>query len=161
MTTEVFSGSLFVNPAFRAFFISSCLSRPAASAFSTHFLAPAVSPSTQFSINLCLSSVLKKCVSHCFSAARFFLDLKLCNAPGLRLLLPPSCACLHLLDDIVGWTTMSIYRICLLEVVKRSFSKLGPLLSVLKLLFGEMVHVATYGQYGGKLRLLCQGWYVH
>ena len=25
-------------------------------------------------------------------------------------------------------------------------------------LLGEMLDVARYGQYGGKLRLLCQGW---
>jgi len=79
----------------------------------------------------------------------------------LGLSLPPSRSCLHLLDDVIGLTALSICRICLPKVAKSSFSKHWQLKFALTLLLGEMLDVASYGQYGGKLCLLCQGWYVY
>jgi len=40
---------------------------------------------------------------------------------GLRLFLPPIRSCLHLLDDIDGWTALSICRICPAKVANISF----------------------------------------
>jgi len=82
----VFSGFLNVNPVSSACIISSCSCWTAASASWTRFLAPAVSLSTKFSIHFYFSWSLKKCVSRRFSAASFFLDLKLRNAPRARTL---------------------------------------------------------------------------
>jgi len=45
-------------------------------------------------------------------------------------------------------------------VAKCSFSELWPLYLVLTLLFCEMLDVARYVPYGGKLSCLCQGWLV-
>jgi hypothetical protein len=74
---------------------------------------------------------------------------------GLKLSLPPSCSCLHSLDDVVGLTALSIDGISLPEVAKSSFSEHLPLWFAWTLVSGEMLDVARYGQYGGKLRLLC------
>jgi hypothetical protein len=81
--------------------------------------------------------------------------------PGLGLSLLPSRSCLHLHDDVIGLTALSICRICQPEVVKRSVLEHSPLLFAWTLLLGKMLDVASYGQYGGKLRLLCQGWYIY
>jgi hypothetical protein len=80
---------------------------------------------------------------------------------GLGLSLPLSHFCFHSLHDVVGFTTLSICHICHPEVVKRSISEHWPLWFGSTLLLGEMLDVASYGQYLGKLRLLCQAWYVY
>jgi len=84
-----------------------------------------------------------------------------CAVPQvLGLFLPCSRSCLHSLEDDVMWTALSIQCICMPDVAKCSFLAHWPLLFVLTLLLGEMLDVEWYNQYGGKLRLLCQGWYV-
>jgi len=80
--------------------------------------------------------------------------------PTLGPFLPPSIACIHLLDYVDVWSALSICRICLLEVQKSSFSEHWPLYGELTLLLGKMLDVARYGPHGGKLCLLCQGSYV-
>jgi hypothetical protein len=42
-----------------------------------------------------------------------------------------------------------------------SVSMHSPLQFALSVLLGDMFDVASYGQYGGKLHLLCQDWYVY
>jgi len=102
-------GLLDANPASSACIISSCSFWTAASVSSTRFLAPAVSLSTKSSIHISFSSLLKKCVSCRFSAASFFLDLKLCNAPRARTLsaakplLPLFAWWCHWVDRIVDF----------------------------------------------------------
>jgi len=85
-----------------------------------------------------------------------------CTMPqALGLSLLQSRSCLHLLDDVIGWTALLICHICLLEVAKSTFLEHWPLKFALTLLLGEMLDVARYGQYGGKLHLLCQGCYIY
>ena len=86
ISSSHFSGSLDVNADISACVKSSCACQTAASASTTRFLAPAVSPSTESSIRFSFSSLLKKCVSRHFYAATLFLDLKLHNAPRARFL---------------------------------------------------------------------------
>jgi len=86
ISSNVCSGSLFVNPMISSCYISSCSCWTAASVSSTRFLAPAVSLSTKLSMHFCFSSLLRKCVSRHFSGPSFVLDLKLCNAPLARTL---------------------------------------------------------------------------
>jgi len=80
---------------------------------------------------------------------------------GLGLSLPPTRSCHYSLDDVVGLTALSIYRICVPGVAKSSFLEHWPFWLAWTLLLGEMLNVASYGRYGGKLRLSCQGWYVY
>ena len=78
----------------------------------------------------------------------------------LRFFRPSSFCCLHSPYNIIVWSACSIYHICLPDVMKSSFSEYWPLHCVLTLLLGKMLDVGRYGQYGGNLRPLCQGWYV-
>jgi len=96
---NIFSGFLVVNPASSACVISSCSCWTAAAASPTRFLAPAVSLSTKSSIHFSFSSMLKKCVSGHFSAASFYLDNKLRNAPRARTL----SASRQLLPSFAWW----------------------------------------------------------
>jgi len=80
---------------------------------------------------------------------------------GLGLSLPRSRSSLHLLDDVIGLTALSIGRFCQPELAKSSFSEHWPLQFAWTVLLGEMLDVARFGQYGGKLHLLCQSWYVY
>jgi len=80
---------------------------------------------------------------------------------GLRHFLPAIRPCLHSLDDVVEWTTLSICHIGPPDVTKCSFSKHWLLQCLLSSLLGEMLDVESYGQYGGKLCRLCQGCYVY
>jgi len=73
----------------------------------------------------------------------------------------PRRSCLHSLDAVAVWSTFAIFHICLPGVAKSSFSEHWPWLFALTLLVGEMLDVPRYGQYGGKFRLLSQGWHVY
>jgi hypothetical protein len=84
ISSNVFSGCMDVNLGMSAYIKSSCSCRTAASASSTHFLAPAVSLSTHSTIHFSFSSLLEKCVCRHFSATSFCLDLTLHNAPTAR-----------------------------------------------------------------------------
>jgi len=85
-----------------------------------------------------------------------------CAMPqGLGLFQLPSCSCLHLLDEAVGLTALLIGLSSTLEVAKYSSSEYQLLQYALTLLLREMLDVARYGQYWGKLHLLCQGWYIY
>ena len=103
-------------------------------------------------------SLLKKCTSCGFSAAASFWIASCAMPQGLKLFLPRSRSCPHSLDNVVEWNTLSTCRICRRDMATRSLSEHWPLYFVLTLLLGVMLDVARYGQYGGKLRLLCQGW---
>jgi len=161
ISSNVFSGFLDVNPASSACVISSCSRWTAASASSTRFLAPAVSLSTKSSIHFSFSSSLKKCVSGRFSAASHFLISSSAIPQRLGLSLPWSRSCFHSLDDVVGLSALLIFRFCQPEVAKSSFSEHWPLTCAWTVLLGEMFDVASYGQYGGKLRPVCQTWDVY
>ena len=91
---NVSSDSLFINPTFSAFLLSSCSCWTAACASSTQVPAPVVSLSSKSSMHC---SFLKKCVSARFSAASFFLDRQLPNAPKVQAL----CASKPLLPSFV------------------------------------------------------------
>jgi len=49
---------------------------------------------------------------------------------------------------------------CLLVVAKGSSSEHRPMYFAFRLLMGEMLDVARYGLQGGKLGLVCPGWYA-
>ena len=80
--------------------------------------------------------------------------------PTLGPFLPPSHSCLYSHDDIIVSNASLICHICPPVVAKGSFSEHWLLYLVLTLLLGEMLDIARNGLHGGKLRLLCQGWYV-
>jgi len=63
-----------MNAAFSAVLVSSCSCLIAASTSFTCFLAPVVSLSTESSIDVSFSSILKMGISHYFSATSFLLD---------------------------------------------------------------------------------------
>ena len=77
---------MVINPAFSAVSVSSCSCLIVVSATATRSRAPPVSLSISSSIHWSFSSWMKKCVSHHCSAASFFLDCKLQNAPRTRTL---------------------------------------------------------------------------
>jgi hypothetical protein len=81
-----------------------------------------------------------------------------CAMPqGIGFSRSPSLSCFVSCDDVVGSTTLSICLVCPPEVAKSSFSEHWPLSFLWSLFLGEMLDVASYGRYGGKLHLLCQG----
>ena len=86
ISSNVFSGSLVVNPTFSTLLISSCFCLIAVSASSTCILATAVSLSTLSSMHCSFSPLLEMWVSRSFSATSFFLDRKPRNAPRARTL---------------------------------------------------------------------------
>jgi hypothetical protein len=67
---------------------------------------------------------------------------------------------LHSHNDIVMWLALWICHICQPKVGSVSFVEHWLLLFVLTVSLGEMMDAARYRQYGGKLCLSCQGWYV-
>jgi hypothetical protein len=69
----------------------------------------------------------------------------------------PNHFCIHSLQDVVMWNSLSIHHIWLQEASKISFLIHSPWQIVLTMLLGQMLDVARYEQYGGNLQLLCQG----
>jgi len=63
----------------------------------------------------------------------------------------PNCSYPYLVDDVAGWTALLICHITQPEVARCSFSEHGPFQIVVTIMLGEMLDVARYGQYGGKL----------
>jgi len=160
VSSNVFTGFLVVDPAIAAFLISSCGCMIAVSASWMQFLGTAVSLSTWSLIHYSIRWLHKKCISHPFSAKRFFLDLKLRNAPNAQ----TNCASKLLLPWFAWWHRCVDGLVDLLYLAAESgewfFSKHWAMYLVLTLLLGEMLDDARSGPHGGMLHLLCQGWYV-
>ena len=160
ISSSVVSSFVVVNPAFSAFLISSCSCWIAVSASSTCFHATAV----PICIDLQSISLSPRCSYSAFlviSPPHTSFSIASCTMLlWLGPYLLPSRACLHLLDEVVMWSTMCICWICLPVVAKGSIPEHWPFYFLLTSLMSEMLDVTRYEPHQGKLCLLCRGWYT-